>query len=109
MQKKNHCKIPTGLNGMKLSNLKIRAQKLPIFKQLLLLVFFFWWVFCFFCSPAQPHTGAKFNQTAHQVSVQVQVWNGELYAMSPVTDTGSLQVGGGYLEDGLVQNLEVSG
>ena len=28
----------------------------------------------------------------HQVSVQVQVWNGELYAMSPVTDTGSLQV-----------------
>ncbi len=29
--------------------------------------------------------------------------------MSPVTDTGSLHVGGGYLEDGLVQNLEVSG
>jgi len=30
------------------------------------------------------------------VSVQVQVWNGELYAMSPVTDTGSLQeLGGG--------------
>ena len=46
---------------MKLFNLKIGAQKLPIFKQLLLLVFFL--VF-FFLSPAQPHTGAKFNQTA---------------------------------------------
>lgn len=30
------------------------------------------------------------------VSVQVQIWNGEIYTMSPVTDTGSLQeLGGG--------------